>query len=257
MALAVLVVPGQHSLRLQDLLQLGDLLCQQGEVEGGAALHVSLTVSPANLLTAPDVGEGAGDLSVRTDQVAGSVLVVEQVEEVTTLRTGGTLSDARLLAGSEVTGGEVRLTVRQGRHLATVRTLDTELQDLSVSDGVREDVGEGDVGVVVGTRLALTQPGDQTGATEPVATDCLLGVSLAQQTYRTLKLCWLVNKGVLVASLVVVLGVDSLLCRHFAVIVMSSLMSNTLPGQPQSLSTSTCLHTSNYIVTTRTTFYIN
>ena len=215
MAVAVLAVPGQHSLRLQDLLQLGELLGQQGEVEGGAALHVSLTVSPVNLLTAPHVGEGAGDLCVRTDQVAGSVLgdlVVEGVEEVTTLRTGGTLSDAGLLAGSEGTGGEVRLTVRQGTHQPTVRTLNTELQDLSVSDGVREDVGEGDVGVVVGTRLALTEPGDQAGAAEPVATDRLLGVSLAQQTDRTLKLSRVVNKGELVASLVVVLAVASLLC---------------------------------------------
>ena len=67
MAVAVLAVPGQHSLRLQDLLQLGELLGQQGEVEGGAALHMSLTVSPVNLLTAPHVGEGAGDLCVRTD----------------------------------------------------------------------------------------------------------------------------------------------------------------------------------------------
>ena len=167
---------------------------------------MSLTVSPANLLTAPDVGEGAGDLSVRTDQVAGSVLVVEEVEEVTTLRTGGTLSDARLLAGSEVTGGEVRLAVRQGRHLATVRTLDTELQDLSVSDAVREDVGEGDVGVVVGAGLALTEPADQAGLAEPVAAHCLLGVSLDQQTDRTLKPGRVVNKGVVVTSLVVVLS---------------------------------------------------
>ena len=93
-----------------------------------------------------------------------------------------------------------------------MRTLNTELQDLSVSDGVREDVGEGDVGVVVGTRLALTEPGDQAGAAEPVATDCLLGVSLAQQTDRTLKLSRVVNKGELVTSLVVVLAVASLLC---------------------------------------------
>ena len=66
---------------------------------------------------------------------------------------------------------------------------------------------QGDVGVVVGTGLALTEPGQETGPTEPVATDGLLGISLAQQADRTLELGRVVNEGVLVTSLVVVLGV--------------------------------------------------
>ena len=204
---AVLVVPGHHSLRLEDLFDLGDLLGQQAQVEAGAPLHVSRTLPPAHLLAAPQVGEGAGDQGVRTDEVELLVVEREEGQEVATLRTGETLSDAGLQTGPEMTGGEVRLTVSQGTHQATVRTLNTELQDLSVSDGVREDVGEGDVGVVVGTRIALTQPGDQAGPAEPVTTDCLLGISLAQQTDRTLKLGRVVHKGVLVTPLVVVLGV--------------------------------------------------
>ena len=188
-------------------------------MDGGAPLHVGLAVPPADLLTAPDVGEDAGDLCVGTDEVAGTVPLVEEVEQVATLRTGGTLSHAGLQAGSEVTGGEVRLTVSQGTDQATVRTLNSELQDLSVSDGVREDVGDGDVGVVVGAGLALTEPGHQAGPTEPVATDCLLGISLAQQADGTLKLGRVVNKGELVTSLVVMLGVTVLLCRHPDVVV--------------------------------------
>ena len=204
---AVLVVPGHHSLRLEDLFDLGDLLGQQAQVEAGAPLHVSRTLPPAHLLAAPQVGEGAGDQGVRTDEVELLVVEGEEGQEVATLRTGETLSDAGLQAGSELAGGEMRLRLCQGTDQATVRTLNTQLQDLPVSDGVREDVGEGDVGVVVGTGLALTEPGQETGPTEPVATDGLLGVSLAQQADRTLELGRVVNEGVLVTSLVVVLGV--------------------------------------------------
>ena len=108
----------------------------------------------------------------------------------------------------------MRLTVRQRADEATVRTLHTELEDLSVSEGVRKDVGEGDVGVVVRTGLAFSQPGHQAGPTEPVAAHRLLGVSLAEQTDGTLVLAGVVNKGVLVTPLVVVVGVIILLSRH-------------------------------------------
>ena len=179
---------------------------------------MSLALSPQYLLGAADGGEAAGHLGVRTDQAAVTVLVVFrlvlEVEELTTIRTGGTLSDPGLQAGFEVTGGNVRLTVRQRADEATVRTLHTELEDLSVSEGVRKDVGEGDVGVVVRTGLAFSEPGHQAGPTEPVAAHRLLGVSLAQQTDGTLVLTGIINKGVLVTSLVVMLRVIILLARH-------------------------------------------
>ena len=179
-------------------------------MEGGAPLQVGLALPPVDLLTAPDAGEGAGNLGIGADQVAVTVLLelleLVVVQEVPALRTGGTLRHSGLQAGSEVAGGEVGLAVRQGAHLPAVGTLHSELEDLSVSDAVREDVRQGDVGVVVGAGLALTEPADQAGLAEPVAAHCLLGVSLDQQTDRTLKPGRVVNKGVVVTSLVVMLS---------------------------------------------------
>ena len=133
------------------------------------------------------------------------------LEEVAALRAGGALRHPRLQAGSEVAAGQVRLAVSQGADQPAVRTLHPQLQDLSVGDAVREDVCQGDVGVVVGAGLALAQPADQAGVAEPVAADCLLWLSLAQQTDGALKLAGVVNKGVVVTSSVVMLGVRVLL----------------------------------------------
>ena len=111
------------------------------------------------------------------------------------------------------------LVLRQAADQLAVWAPHQQLLDLPVGDGVREDVGQGDGGVVMGTRLPLTEPGHQAGGAEPVATGGLLGVSLTQQADGTLKLGRVVNKGELVTSLVVMLGVTVLLCRHPDVVV--------------------------------------
>ena len=96
------------------------------------------------------------------------------------------------------------LVLRQAADQLAVWAPHQQLLDLPVGDGVREDVGQGDGGVVMGTRLALTEPGHQAGGAEPVATGGLLGVSLTQQTDGTLKLCReLLHQVVVVPALVV------------------------------------------------------
>ena len=214
---AVLVLPGHHPLGLQDLLDLGQLVPHQPQVLSDIPLHVvlhhqdsvggpgplpHLDILPLYPLSAADGGEGAGQVLVGTHQVpvCGEDFLLQ---EISTLGAGGALGLQPL-----VTPGEVNLVLCQGADHLTLSAPHGQLLDLSVGDGVGEDVGRGDVGVVVGTGLALREPGEEAGEAEPVATGGLVRVSLTEQADRALELVGeLLQEVVLVSSLVIVPGV--------------------------------------------------
>lgn len=130
------------------------------------------------------------------------------LQEISTLRAGGAPSHS--LTCPPLTPAQVTLILRQGADQLTLLAPHGQLLDLSVGDGVGEDVGQGDGGVVMGTGLALSEPGDQAGEAEPVTAGCLVRISLTQQADWTLKLRReVLQKVVIVSSLVVMSRVHS------------------------------------------------